>query len=84
MVLNALEETTGVLQPHKGPSVTSARLPPAEEDGTVARGNGGDEAAHEVLGVDPDAPDAVVRGAARSLKAEHHSNGPHSVGGEGR
>lgn len=27
---------------------------------------------HEVLGVDPDAPDAVVKGAARSLKGEHH------------
>lgn len=43
-------------------------LPPAEE--TVSDETG--RLPHEVLGVDPDAPAAVVRGTARSLKATHH------------
>jgi hypothetical protein len=43
------------------------RLPSGDEE-TVA----GDQPAHVVLGVDPDAPEAVVRGTARSLKAQHH------------
>jgi hypothetical protein len=46
----------------------AARLPSGEEDGAVV----GREPPHEVLNVRPDAPDAVVKGAARSLKAEHH------------
>ncbi len=46
----------------------AARLPSGEESGAVV----GREPPHEVLGVSPDAPDAVVKGAARSLKSEHH------------
>ena len=44
-------------------------LPPGDEDreAVVAR-----QPPHEVLGVAPDAPDTVVRGAARSLKADSH------------
>ena len=43
------------------------RLPSGDEDAVVGR-----QPPHEVLGVAPDAPEAVVKGAARSLKAEHH------------
>lgn len=43
------------------------RLPSGDGDAVV-----GQQPPHEVLGVDPDAPDAVVKGAARSLKAEAH------------
>ncbi len=43
------------------------RLPSGDEDAVVGR-----QPPHEVLGVSPDAPEAVVKGAARSLKAEHH------------
>lgn len=51
----------------------NARLPPGDaEADVVVAGNGSTAAPHEVLGVDPDAPDAVVRGAARSLKADKH------------
>ncbi|MFP4218435.1 MAG: DnaJ domain-containing protein [Salinarchaeum sp.] len=45
----------------------TARLPSGDEDAVVGR-----EPPHEVLGVSPDAPEAVVKEAARSLKAEHH------------
>lgn len=47
----------------------NARLPPGDDERAhvVAR-----QPAHEVLGIDPDAPEAVVKGAARSLKAEYH------------
>lgn len=53
---------------------STAALPSGEEDEdvVVAGAGRGAQAPHEVLGVRPDAPAAVVRGAARSLKAEHH------------
>lgn len=35
-------------------------------------GEAADPPPHQVLGVSPDAPEPVVKGAARSLKAEHH------------
>lgn len=48
----------------------SARLPPGDEERqsiVVA-----DQPPHDVLGVSPDAPESVVRAAARQLKKEHH------------
>ncbi|MCU4716797.1 J domain-containing protein [Halapricum hydrolyticum] len=45
----------------------AARLPSGDE-GAIA----GREPPHEVLGVAPDAPAAVIEGAARQLKAEAH------------
>jgi hypothetical protein len=45
----------------------AARLPSGDEDAIEAR-----EPPHEVLGVDPDAPDDVVKGAARALKKRTH------------
>lgn len=42
-------------------------LPTAEGGATPA-----EEPPHEVLGIDPDASDAVVKGAARALKKRHH------------
>ncbi|MCO8254514.1 J domain-containing protein [Haladaptatus sp. AB618] len=48
----------------------NARLPPADES-VVAAPDPTDEP-HEVLGVAPDAPDAVVQGAFRELVKEHH------------
>jgi hypothetical protein len=47
----------------------AARLPPGDEDAeaVVAR-----EPPHEVLGVAADAPESVVRAAAKQLKKEHH------------
>jgi hypothetical protein len=49
----------------------NARLPPGdEEDAVVATASA--EPPHEVLGVAPDAPDGVVRAAARELKKQHH------------
>jgi hypothetical protein len=45
----------------------AAQLPSGQEE-TVAA----DPPAHKVLGVDRNAPEAVVKGAARSLKAEKH------------
>lgn len=49
----------------------TARLPSGNEDAIVAD-SGDARQPHEVLGVDPDAPEAVVRGAARQLKKKHH------------
>lgn len=46
----------------------NARLPAGDEDDVVA----GEAPPHEILDVAPDAPEAVVKGAARSLKAETH------------
>lgn len=54
-----------------GSEFETQALPSGEED-VVAAGSGRSEPPHEVLGVAPDAPDAVVKGAARSLKAEKH------------
>ena len=47
----------------------NARLPPADDDEGGLTPN---PAPHEILGVAPDAPEAVVRGAARSLKKDAH------------
>lgn len=58
--------------------MSTQALPSGEEDVVVADSG---EAPHEILGVDPDAPDAVVEGAARSLKAKHH---PDQGGDPGR
>lgn len=51
----------------------TARLPPGEDDGgdpIVAVGSNREP--HEVLGVAPDAPQAVIRGAYRELLKERH------------
>ena len=48
------------------------QLPPADEEAAYAAPSPDEEAPHEVLGVNPDAREAVVKGAARSLKAETH------------
>lgn len=51
----------------------AARLPPADgESDAIVAGPADTQAPHEVLGVDPDAPEAVVEDAARSLKARKH------------
>lgn len=51
----------------------TARLPPGDgEDAIAMAGAVEEDEPHEILGVDPDAPDAVVRGSARALKREHH------------
>ncbi|UWG47024.1 DnaJ-like chaperone fused to ferredoxin [Halanaeroarchaeum sp. HSR-CO] len=47
----------------------AARLPPGDEEAIAVAPT---PEPHEILEVAPDAPEAVVRGAARSLKAEHH------------
>ena len=50
----------------------NARLPPGDDvtpDGAVVAQP---SKPHEVLGVAPDAPEAVVKGAFRSLAKEHH------------
>ena len=61
----------------------TARLPPGEdEEAIVATGETVQEP-HEVLGVTPDAPDPVVKGAFRELvkdaHGDHGGNGEHSV-----
>lgn len=50
----------------------TARLPPGNEESeaVVAR-----EPPHVILGIAPNAPESVVRGAARALKAETHPDG---------
>jgi hypothetical protein len=51
----------------------TARLPSSgDEDGEAMPPDGVRQPPHEVLGVAADAPEAVVRGAARSLKADAH------------
>lgn len=50
-----------------GSEFDTQALPSGDEDVVEAA-----PPAHEVLGVAPDAPDAVVQGAARSLKADAH------------
>ena len=47
----------------------AARLPSGDEDAVAA---GESEAPHEILNVGPDAPDEVVKAAARRLKADAH------------
>jgi DnaJ-domain-containing protein 1 len=49
----------------------TARLPSGNEDAIVAD-SGDPRQPHEVLGVDPDAPPEVVKGAARQLMKKHH------------
>ena len=51
--------------------MSTQALPSGDEDVIVAD-DGTRKAPHEVLGVAEDAPDAVVRGAARSLKGDAH------------
>lgn len=46
----------------------AARLPSGDDDAVIAA----DPPAHEVLGVARDAPDTVVKGAARELTKAHH------------
>ncbi|GAA0507871.1 hypothetical protein SAMN04488066_101368 [Halorubrum aquaticum] len=51
----------------------AARLPPGDaSDGDVVAESSSATPAHEVLDVSPDAPDTVVKAAARSLKAKNH------------
>ncbi|MFA9517981.1 DnaJ domain-containing protein [Halopenitus sp. H-Gu1] len=50
----------------------AARLPPADETDDVVVADGATEAPHEVLEIQPDASEAVVKAAAREKKAEHH------------
>jgi len=45
----------------------AARLPSADDDAIAASAP-----PHEVLGVSPDAPDAVIKGAARAMKKDAH------------
>lgn len=51
---------------------STQQLPPADETDDVVVAGSGSKQPHEVLGVDPDAPEAVVKGTARSMKAQHH------------
>lgn len=51
----------------------TARLPPGDEDDEViVAGSGQTEAPHEVLDVDPDAPDEVVKAAFRAKAKNVH------------
>lgn len=51
--------------------MSTQALPSGEEDVIVAD-DGSQMEPHEVLGVSPDAPKAVIEGAARSLKGDAH------------
>jgi len=50
----------------------TARLPSGDEENAIVLDDGTSEAPHEVLGVAPDAPDDVVKAAARRLSANVH------------
>ena len=54
----------------------TARLPPGDESGPdmIAVEPEPDREPHEVLGVAPDAPELVVKGAFRELVKEAHGN----------
>jgi len=76
-----LAERCGVTTAHD--EVDVAALPPGDEeatavqpDGTIggAVDDGLDREPHEVLGVSPDAPDPVVKGAFRELAKEGHGD----------
>ena len=58
-------------------SFAAAKLPPGDGDGEATAVGGAtlDEAAHDVLGVQPDAPEAVVKASARQLKSKYHPDG---------
>lgn len=55
-----------------GSEFQTQALPAGEEDEAVIIAGAGREAPHEVLNVAPDAPDDVVRAAARRLAANAH------------
>jgi len=51
----------------------AARLPPGDDaDGAVVAGSATSQPAHEVLHIQPNAPDGVVESAARARKAQTH------------
>jgi hypothetical protein len=50
----------------------TARLPPGDGEEDVVVAGGDVHKPHEVLGVAPDAPEAVIRGAYRELLKERH------------
>ncbi|WP_382196176.1 J domain-containing protein [Halorussus sp. GCM10023401] len=52
----------------------NARLPPGDDDRgmVVARPPADEKEPHEVLGVAPEAPEGVIKAAARELKKENH------------
>lgn len=54
-----------------GENFAAAALPEGDEDRAMVVGR---QPAHDVLGVAPDAPDEVVRGAFRELSKKHHSD----------
>ncbi|WP_311171779.1 J domain-containing protein [Halobellus ordinarius] len=60
----------------------TARLPPADDEEAIVA-SGEVKEPHEILGVDPEAPDAVVKGAFRELvkeaHADHGGDSKHSV-----
>lgn len=58
--------------------MAAARLPPGDDDAIAVAPNHTEEP-HEVLGVQPDAPEEVVRAAARRLAANAH---PDQDGGD--
>jgi len=54
----------------------TARLPPGDDEEAIVAGGAVNEKPHEILGVAPDAPDAVINGAFRELvKNAHPDNG---------
>lgn len=60
-----------------GSEFQTQALPSGEDDDVVVAGPGGDrQEPHEVLNVAPDAPDDVVRAAARRLAANAHPDRP--------
>ncbi len=53
----------------------NARLPPGDEDAeTIVAGGRVQQPPHEVLGISPDAPEPVVKGAFRELVKEAHAD----------
>jgi hypothetical protein len=50
----------------------AAQLPSGNEDAIVVGPGDGRQGPHEILGVDPDAPDEVVEAAARQMRKKHH------------
>lgn len=52
--------------------MSTQALPSGDDEEAIVVAEGEVQAPHEVLGVAEDAPEAVIRGAARQLKAEYH------------